>query len=154
MTKFVDHYQAPIGKLSILFDDDELIRLSYQFKTPYKKSSSANSKRVIEQLQNYFEDCAFIFDIPFITYGTPHQEKVWKALQGIPVGKTKTYSQLAASIGSAPRAIGNACRENPLPIIIPCHRIVAKDHIGGYAGETEGPIVNIKEWLLKHERNQ
>ena len=88
------------------------------------------------------------------TNGTPYQKKVWLALQQIPPGETKTYGDLANEINSNPRAIGNACRENPLPIIIPCHRIVAKNGIGGYAGKVDGNNIDIKQWLLKHEINR
>ena len=73
-------------------------------------------------------------------------------MQKIPYGKTKSYGELAQELKTSARAIGNACRHNPLPIIIPCHRIVAKNNLGGYNGATEGKMLNIKEWLLQHEK--
>ena len=154
ITEFIDSFKSPLGQLSLLFRNDELIRLDYSVNLPYKKSSSTFSKKVISQLENYFGNSKFRFSIPFITDGTPYQEKVWQALQKIPCGTTKTYGDLAKKINSSPRAVGNACRENPLPIIIPCHRIIAKNTIGGYAGASSGEKINIKKWLLQHEQKE
>ena len=77
--------------------------------------------------------------------------RVWQALQKIPYGEVKTYGQLAKELKSSARAVGNACRANPIPIVIPCHRIVAVSGIGGYAGKTDGPVLERKRWLLAHE---
>jgi methylated-DNA-[protein]-cysteine S-methyltransferase len=63
-----------------------------------------------------------------------------------------TYQELADKLQTSPRAIGNACRANPTPIIVPCHRIVAKSHMGGFAGDTQGKLLDIKKWLLEHEK--
>ena len=84
--------------------------------------------------------------------GTPFQEKVWHRLRQIPVGQTLTYGELARQLGSSPRAIGNACRHNPLPILTPCHRVVGKHSIGGFIGQSQGKNVAIKQWLLQHEQ--
>lgn len=88
--------------------------------------------------------------------GSPHSQKVWKALCRIPVGETRTYGEIAREVGSSPRAVGQACRANPWPLFIPCHRVVptsgAPAGAGGYAGQRQGPMADIKGWLLDHER--
>lgn len=105
----------------------------------------------IRQLQAYFDKKLRRFNLPLILHGTEFQMKVWKALQEIPYGETWSYSKLATYIGSpkSARAVGNANHANPLPIIIPCHRVVEKNGgIGGYGGGKA-----LKETLLKLEQN-
>ncbi|MDH5259570.1 MAG: MGMT family protein, partial [Gammaproteobacteria bacterium] len=76
---------------------------------------------------------------------------VWKIMRAIEAGKTLTYGDVAKLLDSSPRAVGNACRRNPIPLLIPCHRIVAKNGTGGFAGQKSGPVFDIKCWLLDHE---
>ena len=83
--------------------------------------------------------------------GTPYQRRVWQALQQIPVGEVCTYGELSAELNSSPRAVAQACRANPLPILIPCHRVVSATGLGGYMGKSEGHELAIKRWLLHHE---
>lgn len=90
--------------------------------------------------------------------GSPHARKVWQVLCQIPVGATRTYGEIAREIGSSPRAVGQACRANPWPLFIPCHRAVpasgSRGGTGGYAGQRQGPLADIKGWLLNHERTR
>jgi len=93
---------------------------------------------------------------PAVPPGTEHARRVWAALSAIPVGEVRTYAQIASQIGSAPRAVGQACRTNPWPLFIPCHRVVSARHrgtrdIGGYAGDQDGPLADVKRALLVHE---
>lgn len=88
---------------------------------------------------------------PLAPAGTPFQQRVWRALADIPPGQTRTYGELATQWGTAPRAVGGALRANPIPIMIPCHRIVATQGLGGYAGASEEGRRR-KAWLLAHER--
>ena len=83
--------------------------------------------------------------------GTPFQRRVWQVLQKIPSGSTMTYGEVAQQIGSGARAVGNACRANPCPLIVPCHRVVGVDGLGGFSGERGGEKLEIKRWLLQHE---
>jgi methylated-DNA-[protein]-cysteine S-methyltransferase len=83
--------------------------------------------------------------------GTAFQQRVWQAMREIPLGETISYGALAKQLNSSARAVGNACRTNPIPIIIPCHRIVAKHGIGGFSGMIQGTRITMKEWLLRHE---
>jgi len=104
------------------------------------------------QIAQYFKNPRFKFTVAYELHGTPLQIKIWQALTKIPVGKTVTYNDLAKQLGTSPRVIGNACRNNPLPIIIPCHRAVATNGNGGFCGTTSGKMLELKQWLLAHEQ--
>ncbi|MBI2314186.1 MAG: methylated-DNA--[protein]-cysteine S-methyltransferase [Betaproteobacteria bacterium] len=106
---------------------------------------------VCRQVEAYLANFHFRFDLPFALSGTPHQCEVWRAIAAIPAGRTRSYGDLAAEIGSAPRAVGAACGANPLPLVIPCHRVVAKHGLGGFMGTGRGAPLEIKRWLLRHE---
>ncbi|HUL56030.1 MAG TPA: methylated-DNA--[protein]-cysteine S-methyltransferase [Usitatibacter sp.] len=106
------------------------------------------------ELQAYLDDPKFVFDVPIKLAGTHHRLAVWEAMQKIPAGKTRTYGEVAAAIHSSARAVGGACGANPIPVIVPCHRIVAAGgDIGGFMGARghEGFEIGIKRWLLEHE---
>ena len=105
------------------------------------------------QLQAYLEDARFEFDLPLALAGTHHRLAVWEAMQRIPVGETRTYGELARSLGSSARAVGGACGANPIPVVVPCHRVIAAGgDLGGFMGSRgEGFERDIKRWLLGHE---
>jgi methylated-DNA-[protein]-cysteine S-methyltransferase len=105
------------------------------------------------QLQAYLEDPRFEFDLPLALSGTRHRLAVWEAMQRIAAGKTRTYGELAAELRSSPRAVGGACGANPIPVVVPCHRVIAAGGaIGGFMGaRSEGFEIGIKRWLLEHE---
>jgi methylated-DNA-[protein]-cysteine S-methyltransferase len=103
------------------------------------------------QLAAYLVDGSASFDLALDLGGTPFQQRVWAAIRAIPAGATRTYKDLAAQVGSAPRAVGQACRANPCPIVVPCHRVVAVKGLGGFAGDRSGRQLAIKRWLLRHE---
>ncbi|HDK37468.1 MAG TPA: methylated-DNA--[protein]-cysteine S-methyltransferase [Thiolapillus brandeum] len=106
---------------------------------------------VCAALQNWFGGGEWPGDIAVDPEGTDFQKKVWQALRQIPSGEVLTYGELAKKLGSSPRAIGGACRRNPVPLLIPCHRVVAANGDGGFAGHTDGHWMEIKRWLLSHE---
>ena len=102
------------------------------------------------QLQDYFDGRGVHFEVPVAPFGTPFQQRVWAALRTIPPGQTRSYADLARLLASGPRAVGQANGRNPIPIIIPCHRVVAADgSIGGYSG-LDG--IKTKQYLLDLER--
>ena len=105
------------------------------------------------QLQAYLEDGRFEFDLPLALAGTRHRLEVWEAMQRIAPGETRTYGEVAAELRSSPRAVGGACGANPIPVVVPCHRIIGANHaIGGFMGaKGEGFELGIKRWLLHHE---
>jgi methylated-DNA-[protein]-cysteine S-methyltransferase len=72
-------------------------------------------------------------------------------LRSIPPGRTRTYGELASKLGTSARAVGGACRANPCPVVVPCHRVVAANGLGGFAGDTSGRKLEVKRWLLRHE---
>jgi len=102
-------------------------------------------------LVRYFEEGDVGLDLPLAARGTDFQLRVWRALQAIPPGATRTYGDLALQLGTSPRAIGGACRANPCLIAVPCHRVIAKDGLGGFAGDIAGRRLEVKRWLLHHE---
>ena len=105
------------------------------------------------EIQSYLDNGKFRFALPLALSGTRHQLAVWEAMQKIPAGRTRTYGELASEIGSSPRAVGAACGSNSVPIVVPCHRVIAAGgRIGGFMGaRTEGFELSIKRWLLEHE---
>ncbi len=102
-------------------------------------------------LARYFRDGRAGLDLPLAPAGTPFQDRVWQALRAIPPGSTRTYGELARELGTSARAIGGACRANPCLIAVPCHRVVARDSLGGFAGQRGGKRLAVKRWLLRHE---
>lgn len=149
-------YQAvvdsPLGRIGIKTTGDQISGLCFLASANHlKKPVDPLAEEVVKQLVSYFEDPTFSFDLPIVAQGTDFQQRVWKSLQKIKSGSTLTYGELANRIKSGARAVGNSCRHNPVPIIVPCHRVVAARGIGGYAGKTKGPVHDRKRWLLAHE---
>ena len=149
-------YQAklkvPFGVLGIRCDDGVLTGIDFlsadaESQTP----RSSFARTVCEQLKSYFANPRFRFDLPLSTGGTAHQNKVWQAMRAIPCGQVGSYGDLATELGSSPRAVGQACGKNPIPVVIPCHRVVSESGIGGFAGQRDGGMLDIKRWLLTHE---
>ncbi len=115
--------------------------------SPKTKTAEA----VCRQIEKYIGDPDFEFTLKFEYRGTPFQQRVWQAIHAIQCGTTLTYLDIARKVKSAPRAVGGACGANRLPLIIPCHRVVASGGIGGFMHATGGEPIQIKQWLLKHE---
>lgn len=118
---------------------------------PLKAPTNALGERAAEQLNRYLHNPDTRFDLPLLIEGTEFQKEMWRALCEIPRGKTLTYGELAKRLGAEARAIGQACGDNRLPIVIPCHRVVAANGIGGFAHSTSGYLIEAKRWLLMHE---
>lgn len=146
-------FDSPLGSLTLHTSHNKLVKINFPPAKSALQNGSANTfiQQICRQLESYFKNPRYLFNIELELTGTPFQQKVWRALRQIPSGTTLSYSSLAKQLETSPRAIGNACRINPLPIIIPCHRIVAQNHIGGFAGATTGALIDIKKWLLRHE---
>ena len=118
---------------------------------PLKEPANRIAERAAEQLHQYLLSPDVQFDLPLLIEGTQFQKQLWSALCEIPRGKTLTYGELAKRLGAEARAIGQACGDNRLPIVIPCHRVVAANGIGGFAHSTSGYLIEAKRWLLMHE---
>jgi methylated-DNA-[protein]-cysteine S-methyltransferase len=102
-------------------------------------------------LSAWQENSRHTFGLPLANCGTPFQQRTWQAISRIPHGEIRTYGELSTEIGGMPRAVGQACGANPFPILVPCHRVVAKTGIGGFANARDGWLLETKRWLLKHE---
>lgn len=144
---------APGFCLGVACDDEwvEIIHfLQPQLEVAAKTLLAAETAR---QLRAWLNDSAFVFDLPLKPGGTAFQHRVWQEIAAIPPGRTRTYGELAQVLNSAPRAVGQACGANPLPIIVPCHRVVAAGGgLGGFAGQRGGFLLEVKRWLINHER--
>ncbi|MDV7339877.1 methylated-DNA--[protein]-cysteine S-methyltransferase [Terasakiella sp. A23] len=138
---------SPVGTLSLFEDDGKIVVVEWGqapkgIETPLLKEAKA-------QLSAYFSGKLQDFDLPLDPQGTEHQKKVWQVMAKIPFGKTITYGDIAKEINSAPRAIGGACGKNPIPIIIPCHRVVGSN--GKLTGFSGGEGIETKIQLLRME---
>ena len=149
-------YQAviatPLGRIGIRMAGNAVTELDYlAADAPEQPPADAATAAVVAQLEAYFHDPRYQFTVPLAPGGTTFQQRVWAALQAIPAGTILTYGELAQQLDTAARAIGGACRTNPLPILIPCHRVVGRQSLGGYTGAVTGDSLGIKRWLLRHE---
>lgn len=147
---------APVGLLGIRMHQDKLVGIDLAPQSACVAGAPRGAARgVLDQLFHYFEDPAWQFDVALAMHGTAFQQRVWRALRQIPPGSTRSYGALAAELGSSARAVGGACRRNPIPIVVPCHRIIAAGGgTGGFMGQRAGEALAIKTWLLDHERRQ
>ncbi len=137
---------SPLGALTISADDGAIVALDWgwgrdQTPTPLLQDGC-------EQLQAYLDGERSEFDLPLRPHGSAYQLKTWGVLRGIPFGQTLTYAEVAVKAGGCARSVGGANRSNPIPIIIPCHRVVAANSIGGFSG---GDGLDTKRFLLSLE---
>lgn len=140
---------TPLGDLTVSEEEGAIVALDWG--RGRDQAETALLRRARDQLQDYFDGARTVFDLPLAPHGTNFQRRVWDALRAIPAGQTRTYADIAREIGCrAPRAIGQANGANPIPILIPCHRVVAADGtLGGYSG---GEGAATKRYLLDLER--
>jgi len=123
--------------------------------TPPMDPQNELAERAVRQLERYREDPDARFDLPLLVEGTEFQRRVWEIMCTVPRGRTLTYGEVARKMGEgaadAARVVGQACGDNKLPIVIPCHRIVAANGIGGFSHSSDGYLIEVKRWLLMHE---
>ena len=156
MRALAETYQAvldlPFGPVGISLHQGRLAAVDYlDDPIPPFRRQVEGLEPVLKAIEHYLQDARIDFDVDIELAGTPFQQRVWRELQAIPAGKTLTYGQLAERIGSGARAVGNACRANPCPLVVPCHRVVGANGLGGFAGERSGRKLAVKRWLLQHE---
>lgn len=147
---------VPAFALGIQCTDDEITGIDYlPPETPEHAPTRPLAHEVVRQLRAWLTDPHFVFGLPLAPAGTYFQRRVWAAIAAIPCGETLSYGELAARIGSGARAVGNACGANPYPIVVPCHRVVAAHQgLGGFARQRGGLMLDIKRWILLHERHE
>jgi methylated-DNA-[protein]-cysteine S-methyltransferase len=144
---------APFGKLGIRCSDTDLLGIEFlPQSTKLQAPVGAMAQTICAELQAYLADPQHEIDLPFELDGTHHQCNVWQAMLDIPSGQTRSYGELAAGIGSSAQAVGQACGSNPIPLVIPCHRVVGKKGLGGFMHRGDEDALDIKRWLLAHER--
>ncbi len=145
--------KTPVGYCRITSDGESVVKLSYETETDTSEPSEQPLLMTAkQQLEQYFIDPNFQFSLPLQPNGTAFQRRIWNEINKIPRGTTTTYGAIAKQLRTSAQAVGTACRENPIPIIIPCHRVVGQGGIGGYAGQTEGPLIKLKKALLVFDR--
>jgi methylated-DNA-[protein]-cysteine S-methyltransferase len=142
---------TPLGPIGLRWEGETLTGVDLEPDLADTGTGDAPPKAVAGQLARYFADGHGGFDLALAPRGTKFQQRVWALMRAIPAGQTRTYGSIARELGSAPRAVGQACRANPLPIVVPCHRVVAAHGLGGFAGDTSGRRLAVKRWLLRHE---
>lgn len=150
--------QAPFGKVGIRVDDSAGAVRLIEYLPPEVADVAPDSplaERVVCRIVRYLEFAHVAFDLPLADIGTPFQRRVWQAMCDIPPGGVMTYGELARRVGGMPRAVGQACGDNPFPIVVPCHRVVAANGLGGFAHHgADGFHLRVKRWLLAHESAQ
>jgi len=137
---------SPVGQLAIDEQDGTIVAIRWA-DNPAGNGSSLLSEAA-RQLEAYFAGDLTEFDLPLAPAGSDFEKRVWAAMQAIPYGQTRSYGDVAHEIDSGPRAVGRACGRNPIPIVIPCHRILARTGLGGYSGGSGLPT---KQHLLSLE---
>ncbi len=145
--------RMPVMQVGIRTREGRIVEIRY-LDTATRLVSPQNllAERAARELERYAADPDFEFDLPLAPAGSAFQRRVWQAMRRIPRGRTRTYGELARALASAPRAVGQACGANPYPIVVPCHRVVAASGIGGFAHHAGGFHVDVKRWLLRHEK--
>jgi len=138
--------ESPVGPLTIWAEGGAIVRLDWRMRTI--ESDGALLIEAARQLRAYFDHELEAFDLPLAPAGSQFQKDVCAAMSAIPFGETRTYGDLAKELGAPAQAVGQACGGNPIPVIIPCHRILGATGLGGFSGAGG---VEAKVALLKHE---
>lgn len=143
---------TPFGVVGVRTEPDAIAEIVYLPRSAGTLApADALAERACRQIERYLGDPAFRWDLPLARAGTAFRRRVWRKIAAIRVGETRSYGALAKELGSAARAVGQACGDNPYPLVIPCHRVVAAAGLGGFAHRGGGFEVSVKRWLLAHE---
>jgi methylated-DNA-[protein]-cysteine S-methyltransferase len=137
---------SPVGDITVSQEDGCIVAIDWGWGRDQTETPLLIRAR--DQLHAYFDGDRLDFDLPLAPHGTPYRQRVWAALRAIPPGSTRTYIDIARIAGGSPRSVGGANGANPIPIVIPCHRVVATTGIGGYSG---GDGLPTKHFLLSLE---
>jgi len=144
--------QGPFAVLGVRTRGERLVQIEYlPLGAATLEPIDGFAQEVCRQLACYFQDARFRFDLPLEAHGTSYQQRVWDAVRAIAPGCTLSYRELARQINSAPRPVGTACGANRIPLLVPCHRVVASQGLGGFMHSRSGKPLEIKRWLLRHE---
>ncbi len=145
----IGYLQSPIGRIGFVLNEDrQLVRIDLNVSLLLNCENPALFKDIFDQFSEYFAGTRKNFTLPLCLNGSPFEMRVWAVLLQIPYGETCSYGEIAAVCGNrkAARAVGQAVHRNPLPIVVPCHRVVGASNLGGYAGG-----LTVKRFLLRLE---
>lgn len=147
--------RLPFGPMGVVCSDEMITELVF---LPPDTAEVAPRGPLAEcaarALTRWIDDPHAPHELPLARRGTAFQRRVWQAISAIEHGHTRCYGELAQALGSAARAVGGACRANPFPLLTPCHRVIARHGLGGFAGDTDGHRIHVKQWLLAHEQDR
>ncbi|WP_373088207.1 methylated-DNA--[protein]-cysteine S-methyltransferase [Sneathiella sp.] len=148
---------SPIGDLTVTEEDGQIISLDWGWVPSEWQSETPLLRTASDQLNQYFDGEIGDFDLPMAPPGTEFQKKVWAEMLKIPAGRTKSYGEIAKILGSAAQPVGSACGANPIPILIPCHRVLAAGGaMGGYSGlgglETKTALLRLEKALPREQQ--
>jgi methylated-DNA-[protein]-cysteine S-methyltransferase len=144
--------ELPSCRFGVIESGDVITELHFLAPDlPLKAPTTPLGERLAVQLAAYLADPGIQFDLPVRPQGTVFQRQVWAQICAIPTGRVRQYQAIAKDLGSVARAVGQACGANPLPLVVPCHRVVSATGIGGFANHTDGWLIQTKRWLLWHE---
>ena len=144
---------SPLGSLTIFEEGGKIVALEWGRANKLKiQSKKGPLEKAHSQLNDYFDGTLKKFDLPLAPKGSEFQQGVWRWLRQIPYGQTRTYKEGALTVDSGPRAVGGACGRNPIPIIIPCHRVLeVNGRLGGFSAfsglETKKVLLNLERSL-------
>lgn len=146
---------TPFCVIGVRTEGDEIAEIVF---LPKKETALPPQNKLTQearqQLKAYLAQPGYRFDLPLKKVGTTYQHRVWQKINAIPSGQTRSYGSIAKELRSGPRAVGQACGANYFPLIIPCHRVVASQGLGGFANNDGGFHLSIKKWLLAHEQEK
>ncbi len=130
--------QTTLATFTIVEENEQIIGIQFGKQTILEEATPLLLEAK-KQIEEYIDGKRNTFSLPYHYQGSPFQNQVWKVIESIPYGQTLTYQEIAKKMGKpkAYRAVGNALNKNPLPILVPCHRVVGSNHLGGYAGSFE-----------------
>jgi methylated-DNA-[protein]-cysteine S-methyltransferase len=147
--------RAPTFALGVRCSTDAITAIEFLEPLAEIRPATPLAREAVRQLRAWLKDPAFEFGLPLAPAGTDFQRRVWEQIAAIPRGQTRSYGELAQALHSAPRPVGGACGANPYPVVVPCHRVVASGGgLGGFNRQRGGFLLEVKRWLLDHERSR
>jgi methylated-DNA-[protein]-cysteine S-methyltransferase len=153
----VSEYSAvmptPFGPVGLQATEEHIVAVTYlPQETLPRAPTGALARETCKQIRAYLRDPKHRFDLPYLLEGSDFEQRVWAAIAAIASGTTRTYGEIAARLATSPRPVGRACGSNPVPLIVPCHRVVAANGaLGGFMHSRAAGPLTIKHWLLHHE---
>ncbi len=151
-TDFAAIIELPFGPFGIRMADGEISELAFLPPgTALIEAGDETTRAAADAIRRWVANPRCVPALPLARCGTVFQQRVWDEIRRIAPGSTLTYGELARRLGSAARAVGQACANNPFPLIVPCHRVTAAHGLGGFAHASDGWLLAVKRWLLAHE---